>query len=513
MSIAPPVIKDVWLYAGDFHVESSGHNRHRRATPAELKAHFDASEDRPGHWYEAQLLHYGLPPSKTKGTAKMRLFEAVNRGNLAVPAHILKVETELKKEWTKKEREAKQALKKSTESAAVAPTKGPSKRKADNAFQLNSNTPNVNINLSVSVGPQGNVIIAPAGPAAKKAKTTKSEAPTQKAARPKAEKAKTTEKPKATEKSKAAEKAKALAKLKATAEPASSVEKPPAAASGKKKSTTTKEAAAKPKSASLKPSGSKEAPAPKPTPSSGTAETATKGRTKQTARRGEYSGGSGTLRAVPPAEPSPPPRKIQTARLHLDRGGAPRKVARPKRNAEGDIVMNEDPPPPYPGSPRSWDNSSDGLRTASNTGSYDDDDDARSDSSLPPLGLLNGRYEITNFHDSGLILTLDGDALWGSFEIGPLSGILRLDKRPWSSSYRALDELEWRGEDDEGENYYRKNDGSFLRFLGGGDIEGEIEYNGRLLEFRGHRAKGQGTRSEISARAMREEWDGRYGYD
>ena len=41
-----------------------------------------------------------------------RLFDAVGKGNLAVPAHILKVETELKKEWNKREREAKQAAKK-----------------------------------------------------------------------------------------------------------------------------------------------------------------------------------------------------------------------------------------------------------------------------------------------------------------------------------------------------------------------------------------------------------------
>lgn len=45
----------------------------------------DGSKDRPGHWYEAQLIHYGLPPSKTKSTAKMRLLDALNKGNVAVP--------------------------------------------------------------------------------------------------------------------------------------------------------------------------------------------------------------------------------------------------------------------------------------------------------------------------------------------------------------------------------------------------------------------------------------------
>lgn len=29
------------------------------------KAHFDTSGDKPVRWYEAQLLNYGLPPSRT----------------------------------------------------------------------------------------------------------------------------------------------------------------------------------------------------------------------------------------------------------------------------------------------------------------------------------------------------------------------------------------------------------------------------------------------------------------
>lgn len=76
MSLAPPAVRDGWSYSGEFHVEASGHNHHRRATIPELKAVFDGSagpKDRPAHWYEAQLIHYGLPPSKVKGTAKMRV--------------------------------------------------------------------------------------------------------------------------------------------------------------------------------------------------------------------------------------------------------------------------------------------------------------------------------------------------------------------------------------------------------------------------------------------------------
>ncbi|RFU30517.1 hypothetical protein B7463_g5831, partial [Scytalidium lignicola] len=107
---APPVSEDGFTFVnGEFFAESSGQHQHRRATHAELKAHFTSGSDKdhPAHWFEAQLIHYGLQPSKTKSVARMRLFDAVNAGKLVVPAHIAKLEGKLKKEWTKKDREAK----------------------------------------------------------------------------------------------------------------------------------------------------------------------------------------------------------------------------------------------------------------------------------------------------------------------------------------------------------------------------------------------------------------------
>lgn len=97
---------------GDFFASASNQNRHRRATLAELKEHFKSGNDRdhPAHWFEAQLLHYGLPPSKTKSVARMRLFDAVKVGKLTVPAHITKLEGSLKKEWANNDREAKKAV-------------------------------------------------------------------------------------------------------------------------------------------------------------------------------------------------------------------------------------------------------------------------------------------------------------------------------------------------------------------------------------------------------------------
>ncbi|KAJ4407441.1 hypothetical protein N0V82_009931 [Gnomoniopsis sp. IMI 355080] len=169
MALAAPAQKDSFFYAGDtLYCEASNLSRHRRATLVELKAHFNGrgtDNDHPAHWYEAQLLHYGLAPSKVKGTAHKRLFDAVMKGGLKVPAHIQKIETDLKKEWTKRERETKKMMK---ESAAAPPkAKSGTKRKADAVSSTN-----VNVNVSFQVSSTGQVMMqATAPPAAKKAKT------------------------------------------------------------------------------------------------------------------------------------------------------------------------------------------------------------------------------------------------------------------------------------------------------------------------------------------------------
>ncbi|KAK2125631.1 hypothetical protein NOF04DRAFT_9743 [Fusarium oxysporum II5] len=127
---APPVSEDGFAFAeGVFFAQSSGQNRHRRATATELKEHFTSGNDKdhPAHWFEAQLIHYGLPPSKTKSVARMRLFDAVNAGNLKVPANVSKLETKLKKEWTKNDREAKKGAA-SKPAAQVTPVKAETKK-------------------------------------------------------------------------------------------------------------------------------------------------------------------------------------------------------------------------------------------------------------------------------------------------------------------------------------------------------------------------------------------------
>ncbi|KAK4239923.1 hypothetical protein C8A03DRAFT_31938 [Achaetomium macrosporum] len=456
MSLIASVTRDGWSYSGDFYTEASGNNRHRRATLPELKAVFDGSDgskDRPAHWYEAQLIHYGLPPSKTKGTAKMRLFDAVSKGNLTVPAHILQVESELKKEWTKREREAKQAIKKLSVPAATTSAKGSSKRKAGDSQAGVGSGSSVNINLTVSIGPQGNVQIAPAetaAPAAKKAKTTK-------------------------------------APVVSTASNSTSVKK--------------------------------SAPSAKAAPTAGQS-TPTAPRAKQTARRGTSSTRiAKSVSSRPPADSpndKPAVRPIQTARRShpFNRAGHGRPAITSDRSPRFNTTPSQwdsydEPPPPYPGPPM---HSDDGYGF-----SGPDGEDVPDDGPLPPLGLLNGRYRLRSTwpsefvdrgEDSGIIFTLDGDGLWGSFEIGPLSGILRLDHRPWSSSHRPI-YFDWRGEDTQGGQHDEKDDGSYIKFLGNGKIRGKIGFYNSMLEFEGYRISGQETRSEISAVSMRRQWEER----
>lgn len=83
------------------------------------------------------MRHYGLAPSKNKAVAKTRLLDAVNAGKLEVPKDIKAIETQLAKEWAKKHREARAALKKaepgaSKETSVSKESKATSKkRKAD----------------------------------------------------------------------------------------------------------------------------------------------------------------------------------------------------------------------------------------------------------------------------------------------------------------------------------------------------------------------------------------------
>ncbi|KAI0426611.1 hypothetical protein F5Y09DRAFT_345502 [Xylaria sp. FL1042] len=480
MSLAPAVTRDGFSFAGDLYAEASGHNRHRRAAVSELKEHFKSGsdKDRPAHWFEAQLIHYGLQPSKTKSVARMRLFDAVNAGKLAVPSHIQKLEKELKNEWIKNERKAKQAVKAGGSTSAASSTMAAGKkRKAD--------SPNVDMNISV-----GGMNItfsannaSKSSSAAKKAKTSTTGSASSKAA-----------------------KGGAKSKNKPASKPAKKTPKPKASTAGKAKATPS---ASAPKKA---------------------ASTSTKTTKKQTARRGGISQGpSRGSTSTTPTAAGGPYRTKQTAR----RSGA--FVARGRIPSSSAFDSNRDfdePPPPY----REYDDyddsdhfsndsrydssdnydDSDRHSTKSDytdTNNYDDYDDPPPPPPLEPLGLLNGRYNIFSNEandqwgckDFDLVLTLSGRELWGKFDLGIISGILRFDERPWESSDDCVP-FTWRGEESEGPIFYGNDHDGWIRFLGNGRIEGELDY--MRLDFGGTRVEGQGTRSQIDAQSMQREWNG-----
>lgn len=161
MSFAAPVGRDGFHYNGDLYVETGNHNRHKRATIPEITAILRPDLKKPksvatasppkdpvGHWYEAQLIHYGLPLSKDKARAKMRLLEALNESKLVVPAGIVKLEADLKKEYMAADRKAKAQYKASLATGGKGEeAMNTKKRKQPEA----TNSVNVNINF----GPYG----------------------------------------------------------------------------------------------------------------------------------------------------------------------------------------------------------------------------------------------------------------------------------------------------------------------------------------------------------------------
>ena len=107
MAFTSPIQRGNLFYNGsDLSVEVGNLNRHKQATVQEITALLrpdlkktkstapvHETKDRAAHWYEAQLIHYGLPPSKEKARAKMRLLEALNTSNLQVPFAIADMES------------------------------------------------------------------------------------------------------------------------------------------------------------------------------------------------------------------------------------------------------------------------------------------------------------------------------------------------------------------------------------------------------------------------------------
>jgi hypothetical protein len=123
-NFAPPVRRGDFLYSTVLYADPGNDNRHTRASVAEIAAllrpealnlytngrkpdALASAKDPPWHFYAAQLIHYGIPVTKEKNRAKIKVLDAMNQFKLEVPAWVLKLEAELKKEWEAENRTMK----------------------------------------------------------------------------------------------------------------------------------------------------------------------------------------------------------------------------------------------------------------------------------------------------------------------------------------------------------------------------------------------------------------------
>ncbi|CAO2649523.1 Nn.00g069080.m01.CDS01 [Neocucurbitaria sp. VM-36] len=170
-TFAPPTRRGDFLYSSLLYADAGNSNHHPRASAAELAALLRPeapnlytnrhqptfslpAKDPPWHFYSAQLIHYGLPVTKDKNTAKVRLLDALNQFKLEVPAWVGKVEGDLRKEWEAENRRVRKAAGLSLGSKGVRGVKsedanGRGGRSSQSAV---GSGVNVSVNVTLSTG-------------------------------------------------------------------------------------------------------------------------------------------------------------------------------------------------------------------------------------------------------------------------------------------------------------------------------------------------------------------------
>ena len=142
---AASVVRGEFEYRDTLFVDVGGDGkRHPRASPAELKDLLNGkvAKDQVGHWYEAQLIHYGLQRSKQKDTAKVRLQQALSQGKLKVPPHIADMESQMKKDYAAAVRKAKKSV-----GGDIAPVKMAKRRKDEEESETSSKRTKIAMNV------------------------------------------------------------------------------------------------------------------------------------------------------------------------------------------------------------------------------------------------------------------------------------------------------------------------------------------------------------------------------
>ncbi|KAL4805541.1 hypothetical protein BDV18DRAFT_141218 [Aspergillus unguis] len=402
MDLTPPVSRNGFEYFNnDFYAVVPPSNRHRRSTIPELRDLFSLSNsgsgsgsanDKPAHWYRAQLMHYGLQPTSNKGTASLRLLEAL-RGGLSVPDDLKKLEGDLKKEWQKNVRASK---KQSQPKNAVQYKPKPKQEGKKAATKLKAA-------VSEAVKPHLELDVLGIGAAASASTNNMDLSVSNVNINYYAE-----TKPKS-----------AAAKPKSTEKPTQ------ARKSGKSAATAKPKKEAVPKNVAAKSAGPRKCTAPKT----------------------------------------------------------------PKQEEQQDIPQRSQQTNPW--------------RTG------------------PTLGLLNGSYKIdadsVETRNSGMILCLEKDSIWGEFQLGPIEGVFFMRDRPWEVSVSGHGgcTFEWRGVDSmDGYTYVDPLCWGEMRFLGDGLVEGtfyncipDLDEGQNACDFWGNRISGKNeTKAPRDAWSIRDEF-------
>ncbi|KIW65037.1 hypothetical protein PV04_07324 [Phialophora macrospora] len=450
-----------FFYRDTLFVDLGANKCHPRASAQDLKDLLlpksgSAPKDQVAHWYEAQLIHYGLPRSKDKNTAKVRLTNAIASKTLALPKEIVAMEGEMKKQYARALRKAKSNGGVGT--GAAATSKGETKLVGSKTKKVTS-TSTSKTTVELELDGMKITIDRESLAAAAKTKTPKSTAAKEDTAKPKGAKA-SESKPK----------------------PATAAKSAPVKAAAPGKSSGGKPAA------SALPASRPRSEAP-----------------KQTARRGNHSGYSVTDRPIPSSSPekptgaaAPKPRARQTARRGKTdpfyRTDRDRPASSPSQtydhtpySFQHDVDMDDAPP------------------------SYDtiDFNQPPESSSGPEDFAISGTYFFPRHPVQPFSLTLQVDErsrhLWGSFHIGSKEGVLCMDDIAGIASGQAVS-FGWRSEDqhDGFMKFGRGCDGT-MEFDGGGWIRGHFHglMYGEDVEFVGNLVNEEG----LDVREMKHIWD------
>jgi hypothetical protein len=184
---APPIRRGDFLYSSILYADGGDENLHPRATISHLTALLrpeapkkdkklkvqrppEILKDPKGHWYSAQLIHHGLPFTRDKNAAKVRLLDALNERRLEVPAWVDRLEKDMKKEWDA----ANRKLKKASAKGATATSSQPSPMSGGSAGGEQYQSPS---QLSQRKRRRGNIDAGKADASNKKVKVKESASP------------------------------------------------------------------------------------------------------------------------------------------------------------------------------------------------------------------------------------------------------------------------------------------------------------------------------------------------